>query len=654
VERLGIPDIQLADSSSGVSGSGRAGRYSTALPSDLAASATWNTQLINSYGELIGRELRDQGFNGSLAGGVDIAREPRNGRNFEYLGEDPILAGTMVGELMKGMQSVHVITDIKHYAVNDQETGRYIVNAQLDERALRESDLLAFEIGFHISKASAVMCSYNKVNGDWSCENKYLLTDLLKNDWGFKGWVMSDWGGTHSTEKAALAGLDQEEPGTIYFGDKLKQAVTDGTVPAARLDDMVHRILRSMIKSGVFDDPPKPQVPDPFAGYDLAKKVAEQSIVLLKNSNGVLPLNASRKQHILVVGSHADLGVLAAGIDPPGGNAVPFPASGGTAARPHVWLASPPLKYLKEQLPQAQVDFDTGTNTAAAAAKAAKADVVVVFVNQPMAEGGDGTMRLPDNQDALVNALAGANKNTVVVVETGAAVMMPWADQVPAIVSAWLPGIAGGQAIAEVLTGAVNPSGKLSITFPRSTADLPEPNIFGSNLTPTPAAPGERGPVYPAFDAPYTEGLMVGYKWFDAKKKEPLFAFGHGLSYTTYRYSDAKAKQDGEIQVSFKVKNSGQRAGAEVSEVYLAMPASTNEPPKRLVGWSRTELRPGEEKTVTVSIDPHYCAIFNEQQHSWEIISGDYQLLIGGSSDELPLKQTIHLDHAWLASMSAE
>jgi beta-glucosidase len=665
VERLGIPDLQAADSASGVTHSSRYGRYSTALPSNLAASMTWNPSLAYDYGALIGRELRDQGYNVSLGGGVNITREPRNGRNFEYNGEDPILAGTTVGELMKGMQSVHMITDIKHYAVNDQETGRTIVNAILDERTLRESDLLAFEIGLHISKASAVMCSYNKVNGDWSCENKYLLTDVLKNTWGFKGWVMSDWNGTHSTEKAALAGLDQEEPGSTYFGEKLKQAILAGAVPPARLDDMVHRILRSEIASGVFDDPPQQQVPDAIGGFEVAQKVAEQSIVLLKNRGGVLPLDPARSHHVLLIGSHADVGVLTGGgsaqVDPPGGNPVRPPANtattgvaGSFTARGAVWMSTPPLKYLRSQMPQAEVEYDAGTDVDAAAKKAAKADVAIVFVNQPMSEGSDGNMKLPENQDALVDAIAGANKNTVVVLETGGPVLMPWAEKVSAIVEAWYPGVAGGQAIAAVLSGSVNPSGKLSITFPRSIEDLPHPNIFGAGLVPAPAAtPGGR-PQIPPFDAAYTEGLMVGYKWFDAKKKDPLFAFGQGLSYTTYRYSNAKATQGNGIQVSFTVKNTGKRAGTEVSEVYLGMPESTGEPPKRLVGWSRTELGPGEEKTVTVTVDPHYCAVFNPDQHGWEIVAGDYAVMIGGASNDLPLKQSVHLDNASLSPLAAE
>jgi beta-glucosidase len=662
IERLGIPDLQMADSAVGVTKGARYSRYSTALPSALAASASWSNETANQYGALIGRELREQGYNMSLGGGVNITREPRNGRNFEYQGEDPILAGTMAGELMKGMQSTHMITDIKHYAVNDQETGRNIVNAQLDERSLRESDLLAFEIGLHISKASAVMCSYNKVNGDWACENKYLLTDVLKDTWGFKGWVLSDWGGTHSTEKAAMAGLDQEMPGSTYFGEALKKAVMDGTVPGARLDDMVHRILRSEIESGVIDDPPQPRVPEVFAGLEFARKVEEQGIVLLKNRAGALPLDPAKARHILLVGSHADVGVLSGGgsaqVDPPGGNAVAPPVNaqttgvaGSFTARGSVWMPSSPLRALRAQMPEAEIAFDPGTDVQEAAQQAAKADVAIVFVNQPMSEGRDGTLALPDNQDALVDAVSAANKNVIVVLETGGPVLMPWADKTAAIVAAWYPGIGGGQAIAEVLSGAVNPSGKLSVTFPRAIADLPHAEVFGAGLT---APGGGRGPL-PPFDAPYSEGLLVGYKWYDAKQKEPLFAFGHGLSYTTFDYGNAKVShKQGGIEVSFDVKNTGSRAGAEVSEVYLAMPQGTGEPPKRLAGWSRTELRPGEQKMVTVWIDPHYCAVFDASKHGWEVVGGDYKLLIGGSSRELPLTQSIRLEQASLAPLSAE
>ena len=283
IARLGIPDINMADSAVGVTRGAATSRYSTLLPSTLGLAASWDAKAGHLYGSVIGRELRDQGYNMSIGGGVDITREPRNGRNFEYCGEDPILAGKMVGQLMKGMQDQQVMGDIKHYALNDQETGRNIGNVILDKRSMRESDLLAFEIGLRESHAVGVMCSYNKVNGDWACENDYLLNQVLKKTWGFQGWVMSDWGGTHSTYKAAMAGLDQEMPGSGFFGDALKKAVESGEIPMARLDDMVHRILRSMFAVGVVDNPPRRQVVDIFKGLEDSQSLAEESIVLLKN-----------------------------------------------------------------------------------------------------------------------------------------------------------------------------------------------------------------------------------------------------------------------------------------------------------------------------------------------------------------------------------
>jgi beta-glucosidase len=677
VARLGIPDLQMADSAVGVTKGAVRGRYSTALPSTLAASASWDRALAYDYGALIGKELRDQGYTMSLGGGVNITRESRNGRNFEYQGEDPILAGTMVGNLMKGMQDQHMVGDIKHYAVNDQETGRNIVNAVLDERSLRESDLLAFEIGLHISHASAVMCSYNKVNSDYSCENKYLLTDVLKNTWNFKGFVLSDWGGTHSTEKAAMNGLDMEMPGSANFGESLKQAIADGKVPQSRLDEMVHRILRSEIASGIFDDPPVSTVPNVFAGLEFARKVEEEAIVLLKNDRNTLPLTGPAVKHVLLIGSHADVGVISGGgsaqVDAPGGNVVMPPpntgvtgVSGSFTARGPVWMPSSPLKALRAQAPGIEFDYDPGTDPAAAEKKAAGADVAIVFLNQPMSEGRDGDLALPDHQDDLVAAIARANKHVVVVLETGGPVTMSWADKVDAIVEAWFPGIQGGDAIAEVLTGAVNPSGKLTVTFPRSVDDLPHQILFGVDamaaqaraqaaLLASPAPPaatgvlggpggGARRAPIPPFEANYTEGLLVGYKWYDAKKIAPLFSFGAGLSYTTYLYSAPKVVHPSQIEVSFDVKNSGARAGNEVSQVYVALPAKTNEPPKRLAGWSRTDLKPGESRTVTISIDPHYFAVFNPDHHGWQIVAGEYQVLIGGSSESLPLKLPIHLD----------
>jgi beta-glucosidase len=323
IERLGIPGINMADSAVGVTLGARQSRYATLLPSTLGAAASWNPQAAYHYGQIIGRELRAQGYNMSIGGGVDLTREPRNGRNFEYAGEDPVLAGTTVGQLMKGVQSQQIMGDLKHYALNDQEIGRGILSAQIGKRAMRESDLLAFQIALKISDAAGFMCSYNRVNGDYACENDYLLNQALKHDFGFKGWVMSDWGGTHSTAKAANAGLDMEMPGTNFFGDGLKQAVQSGQVPLARLDDMVHRILRSMFAVGVIDNPPRRQVVDPFQGLDEAQHLAEQSIVLLRNAalkggGRALPLNAASLGSVAIIGAHADVSVLSGGGSAPG------------------------------------------------------------------------------------------------------------------------------------------------------------------------------------------------------------------------------------------------------------------------------------------------------------------------------------------------
>src|SRR5450755_844075 len=310
IPRLGIPGIQMSDAAYGVRMSGENGKYSTALPADVAGAASWDVEAGYQYGALIGRELRAQGFNMTLGGGTNLTREPRNGRTFEYLGEDPVLAGKMVGAVMKGLQAQHVIGDIKHYALNDQESGRNAVNITIDRRAARESDLLAFEIGLQESDVAAVMCSYNRVWDVYACENKYLLTDLLKKDWNFKGFVLSDWGGTHSTEKASAAGLDHEEPGELFYGDDFKKAVESGKISTAELDDHIRRILRAMFATGVIDDPPQRSVVDVFGGLEIARTIEEQSAVLLKNEGSQLPLDASKVRSIAIIGAHADVGMI--------------------------------------------------------------------------------------------------------------------------------------------------------------------------------------------------------------------------------------------------------------------------------------------------------------------------------------------------------
>jgi beta-glucosidase len=628
VPRLGLPDLQLADSAVGVVLAGARGRYSTLLPSSLAEAATWDLKLAHEYGALIGRELRDQQYNSSLGGGVDITREARNGRNFEYLGEDPILAGKMLAQFLLGLQEQKVVGDVKHYAFNDQETGRNIGNVKLDKRSMRETDLLAFEIAVTEGQPGMVMCSYNKLNGDWACENRYLLTDVLKKKWGFQGFVISDWGATHSVAKAAAAGLDNEEPGNRYFGEELKKAVESGEVPMARLNDMVHRIVRTEFAAGIVDDPPKGRVVDPFHGADVSQAIAEQSAVLLKNANRQLPLNATIKS-IALIGSHADTSVLSGGgsaqVDPPGSERNVF---GG----PPVWFPSSPLRAIRAKAPHAKVEFNPGTDVAAAAALAKASEAAIVFVNQPSSEARDlPTLNLPDNQDQLVDAVVAANPHTIVVLETGGAAAMPWIGRVNAAIEIWYPGIRGGEALANILFGDVNPSAKLPVTFAKTDADLPHPKIFGSDLKPD-------GRTLPPFDIDYTEGLKVGYKWFDAEDKEPLFAFGHGLSYTTFAYSGLNAGID---SVSFTVRNTGKRAGAEIAQVYAALPAAAKEPPKRLVAWEKIALAPGESKQVRLRIEPKFLSIFNEQKDDWELLPGEYRFLVGGSSRETRLSGTV-------------
>src|SRR5579883_683179 len=640
IPRLGIPIIQMSDAAYGVRSSAENGRYSTALPSNVGSAASWDPQAACEYGALIGRELRAQGYNMTLGGGVNLTREPRNGRTFEYQGEDPILAGTLVGNRIKCEQAQHVIGDIKHYAANDQESGRNSVNVIISKRALRETDLLAFEIGISIGQPGAVMCSYNAVNGDFACENKYLLTDVLKDDWKFPGFVVSDWGGTHSTVKASAAGLDNEEPMDEFYGDKLKQAVQSGQVPMAQLDDHARRVLRSEFASGIVDYPTQKSVVDVEGGFEIARKLEEQSIVLLKNANNILPLNRESVRSIAIIGSHADSGVLSGGgsaqVDPPGPP---------RRWQEHVWFPNAPLKAVAAKVPGAKVQFDSGENPESAAALAKNSDVAIVFAHQWESEGMDlPNLSLPENQDALIEQVAAANPHTIVVIESGTAVTMPWVDKISGILEAWYPGSKGADAIANVLFGDVNPSAKLPMTFPRSVEDLPHPKL----VTPPPGAQGRAavmrtGEAKPTFSVNYDEGLKVGYKWYDAEKQPVLFPFGYGLSYTTYGYSGRKVTPGNSPSVSFEVKNTGARAGAEVAEIYVALPASANEPPKRLVGWSKVQLNPGESKNVEVSIDPKYLSIFDEGANSWKLVPGSYTFMVGGSSQDLPLKQNVDL-----------
>ncbi len=647
VPSLGIPGIVMDDAAYGVRGSGINGRYSTALPSDLALASSWDPKLACEYGALIGRELRAQGYNMTLGGGINLTRDPRDGRTFEFAGEDPLLAGMMVGNLMKCEQAQHVIGDIKHYAMNDQETGRNIVNAIISKRAMQESDLLAFHIAIDIAHPGAVMCSYNRVNGVHSCQNTYLLRDTLKRAWGFKGFVLSDWGGTHSTVRAIQAGLDQEQPMDEYFGPKLKQAVKDGRVSMAEINDSARRVLYAEFVSGLVDYPVHKSVVDVMAGFHLAEKVEEHSIVLLKNKDHILPLNSADVHKIAIIGGHADIGMISGGgsaqVDPPGGNAIAPPGHRATYWQAHIWFPTSPLKALRAAMPGTQIEYNSGDDLSAAAAVAKSADVAIVFAHQWESEGMDlPSLSLPGDQNELIERVAEANPHTIVVLESGSAVTMPWIDQVQGIVEAWYAGSSGHKALANVLVGKVNPSAKLAMTFPVSTSELPRPEI-----PPLPAAYKKLGMAavmgkahnLPPYSVNYFEGAKVGYKWYEAEDKQVLFPFGFGLSYTTYAYSGMNVSESGDHPVvRFSVKNTGKRAGTEIAEVYAALPSAAGEHYRRLVGWERVELQPGESKTVSVTVSPQMLSIYDTQKSGWELLPGRYRFFAGPSSASTPLQ----------------
>jgi beta-glucosidase len=412
----------------------------------------------------------------------------------------------------------------------------------------------------------------------------------------------------------------------------------------AELDQHVHRILRSEFDAGLVDFPIKKSVVDVEGGFDTARRLEEQSIVLLKNSSQQLPLNAAALHSIAIIGSHADMGMISGGgsaqVDPPGRPAGKW--------QEHIWFPTSPLKSVAAKAPSANVQFNSGDDPAAAVALAAKSDVALVFVQQWSSEGMDlSSLSLPDKQDALISAVAAANPHTIVVLETGTAVTMPWIDHVPAVVEAWFAGSKGSDAVANVLFGDVNPSGKLPMTFPRTDADLPHPDL----VKPPPGAQGNAavmrsGEAKPTFSVTYNEGLKVGYKWYDAEHKTPLFPFGFGLSYTTFGYTGLKVEAGGESKptnVSFTITNTGSRAGAEIAEVYTTMPTSADEPPKRLIGFTKVSLAPGASKTVSIAVDPKYLAVFDEAKNGWKLVPGSYTIEVGGSSQSFPLSETINM-----------
>jgi beta-glucosidase len=640
VPRVGFTPQWQTDAGSGVATQGEApaALERTLLPSGILTASTWDPPLAEQGGAMIGAEARSSGFNVMLAGGVNLTREPRNGRNFEYAGEDPLLAGTMVGALVRGIQSNRIVATIKHYAFNDQETGRRSVNVQIDEAPARISDLLAFQIALEQGDPGSIMCSYNRFGGVHACQSDWLLNQVAKRDWGFKGYVMSDWGAQDDTVLNANHGLDQEtgvsHTGEYVWLDKLAAAIARGDVARARLDDMVHRIARTLIAKGAIDDPVNPGPIDFAAHARIAQADAEEGMILLKN-DGVLPLAAGSKT-IAVIGGHADVGVLTGGgsaqVYAPGGNAVRGLAPPHWPGPP-VYARSSPLEALRVELPRAEIRWADGSDPAAAAAKAAGADAAVVFVTQWTAESMDFPLALPDAQDALVEAVAHANKHTVVVLETGGPVVLPWLPRVSAVLEAWYPGSVGGPAIARVLSGAVAPSGHLPVTFPRAVDQLPHPTLAGEGL-----------PKDQPFDLRYDEGAAVGYRWYEKNGYEPLFPFGHGLSYTRFAHEALAARlEGGELHVTFRVRNTGARSGKDVAQVYVSPVAGGWEAPKRLGAFAKVDLAPGAAREEDLVIDPRLLALWDTGQAGFRIAPGVYRVTLASSARDKGSSVTVTL-----------
>ena len=652
-DRLGIPALQESDASLGVTNPMMvrgAKDMSTPLPSGLALAATFDPAIAAAGGAMIGDEARAKGINVMLAGGLDLTRDPRNGRNFEYLGEDPLLAGTMAGASVKGIQGQGVISTVKHYVLNDQEHNRMTVDSVIGEAAARESALLAFEIAIEQGRPGSVMCSYNKINGVYGCENDWTLNQVLKKDWGYKGFVMSDWGAVHGLD-AFTAGLDQQSgeqlDKQVWFDKPLKAAVAAGTIPASRVDDAAGRVLHAMFAAGLFDKPDAKHAIDFAAHAKVAQNEEENAIVLLDNRKGLLPLAASAKR-IVVIGGHADAGVPSGG----GSSQVtnphhtgPFPVTsmplGGEGMMAMwnnvVFHPSPPLAAIRDHAKGATVTFDTGAYPEAAADVARDADVAIVFAYQPSSEGEDvPSMALPFGQDQLIEAVAAANPNTIVVLETGNPVRMPWADKVGGVLEAWYGGAKGGEAIARVLFGEVNPSGHLPISWPVDESQLPRPKLPGWGAAPD-------APVAVDYNI---EGADVGYRWYARQGTKPRYPFGHGLSYTSFRYSNLKVVGGKTITASFDVTNTGKIPGSDVPQAYLVSAAGKKT--RRLIGFDKVALAPGETKHVTLTADPRLVASFDTGRQGWRIDPGSYRIAIGPDAQTNDLTGSVSLGAALL------
>ncbi|MCR5790988.1 MAG: glycoside hydrolase family 3 C-terminal domain-containing protein [Lachnospiraceae bacterium] len=632
VERLGIPEVMVSDGPHGLRKQDTQADHlgvndsivAVCFPAGCAITSSFDRDLIRSMGETIGEECQAEDLSVVLGPAVNIKRSPLCGRNFEYLSEDPYLAGEMAASYINGVQSKNVGVSIKHFALNNQEHERMSGSSEADERTIREIYLPAFETAVKKADPWTVMCSYNRINGTFASENEWLLTKVLRDEWGFNGYVMSDWGAVNDRVKGVLAGLDLEMPACGSDNDELiVAAVKNGTLPEEKLDLCVERILDVIFR---YADKKTGGIFDRQKDHDKAAEIAGECMVLLKNEDQILPL--AKNEKIAFIGGFAKKPRF----------------QGGGSSHINCFKITDALSASEgkaeilyaEGFPSDQ-DKEDEALFAEAVETAKKADKVVIFAGLPdifESEGYDRQhMRLPACQDKLIEAIAAVNPNTAVVLHNGSPVEMPWVDSVKGILEAYLGGEASGEAVSRILFGEVNPSGHLAESFPKKLSDNPSYLYF----------PGKRGKVY------YGEGIFVGYRYYEMKETEVLFPFGHGLSYTSFRIDNLKVEKTGEsvsdpVKVFVDVTNTGDRAGKAVVQLYVADHTETEvRPKKELKGFAKTALAPGEKKTVTMELDHRSFAYYSTEIGDWFAAGGEYEILIGSSSADIAVSETIEL-----------
>ncbi len=616
--RLGIPAFHITNGPAGI-GPGAAGQqlHATALPSPISLAASWDVNLARRYGEIEGIEARALGNELLEAPDVNIVRIPQSGRAFETYGEDPFLVSRLAVANIEGIQSKGVIANVKHYLANEQETDRGKINELIEERPLREIYMPAFEAAVKEAHVASVMCAYPLLNGLHNCENRQILQDVLRDDWKFNGFVTSDFGAVHSTVPSLQAGLDLEMPSGIYFSSKLKEAVQSGQVSESLIDQALVRRFARMIEFGLFAKQPTPPTIPIFEHGRESREIAEQSMVLLKNDAGLLPLDYKRVPSIAVIGPYA----------------VRARSGGGGSSRVIPFYSIEPFDGIAGHASNAyDVELLDGTDIQAAVTAARRRQVAIVMVGDDQGEDHDHSIALTDAENKLISSVAAANPRTIVVLKTGAAITMPWLNEVHAVIEAWYPGEEDGNAVARVIFGDVNPSGKLPISFPASVNDT---------LARNPAQyPGDHIEVH------YSEGLDVGYRWYQSEGIKPLFPFGFGLSYTTFEYADlhiVRGVGSAYATATVRITNTGKRTGAEVVQVYLGFPpiSEGNEAQRQLKGFRKISLQPGESRLVSIPLDERSFSYWSMATHSWKIPSGTFQVMVGSSSEDIRLQGTM-------------